>query len=100
MFIIDQPYISNFLLETIKKNNYKIIDTKNARGLINDDCLNWLDEQSAISEILKAPNTPIYTNSENALSWIENNLNEKDLTKQILLFKNKLQFREFLKDLL
>lgn len=99
MFIIDQPYISNFLLETIKKNNYKIIDTKNARGLINDDSLNWFDEQSAISEILKTPNTPIYTNSENALSWIENNLNEKDLTKQILLFKNKLQFREFVKDL-
>jgi hypothetical protein len=28
MFLIDKPFVSDFLIETIKDNNYKIIATK------------------------------------------------------------------------
>jgi hypothetical protein len=37
MFLIDKPFVSDFLIETIKDNNYKIIATKVAKELVKDD---------------------------------------------------------------
>jgi hypothetical protein len=34
MFLIDKPFVSDFLIETIKDNNYKIIATKAAKELV------------------------------------------------------------------
>ncbi len=99
MILIDQPYISDFLVRTIKENNFEIISTKEARSLINDDALNWISEKDAKYKIIHSPNPLIYTNSENALTWIFNNLKATQLPHQIRLFKDKLKFRELTKDL-
>jgi hypothetical protein len=99
MILIDYPYISDFLIRTIKENNFEIISTKEAKSLINDDSLNWISENDAKHKILKSPNPLIYTNSENALTWIFNNLKETNLPDQIKLFKDKLKFRELTKDI-
>jgi hypothetical protein len=42
MFLIDKPFVSDFLIETIKDNNYKIIATKVAKELVKDDSLAWI----------------------------------------------------------
>lgn len=97
MILIDNPYISDFLIRTIKENNFEIISTKEARSLINDDSLNWISENVAKNKILNSTNPLIYTNSENSLTWIFKNLNETKLANQIRLFKDKLQFRELTK---
>jgi len=99
MILIDYPYISNFLLLTIKENNLEIIATKEAKELIIDDSMNWISEKDAITKIKNNPNPLIYTNSENALAWIFNNLKETDLPEQISFFKDKFKFRELTKDL-
>jgi hypothetical protein len=49
MFLIDKPFVSDFLIETIKDNNYKIIATKVAKELVKDDSLAWIAEEEAIS---------------------------------------------------
>jgi len=98
MIIIDKPFISEFLIETIKENNFQIISTKEARELIPDNSLNWIAEETAQSILRENPNTPIYTNSENSISWIENNFGSSILPVQIEIFKNKIKFRELLKD--
>jgi hypothetical protein len=97
MILIDNPYISDFLIRTIKENNFEIISTKEARSLINDDSLNWISENVAKNKILNSTNPLIYTNSENSFTWIFKNLNETKLPNQIRLFKDKLQFRELTK---
>ena len=33
MFILEKPYVSDFLIETIKKNNYSVLDNEISRKL-------------------------------------------------------------------
>jgi hypothetical protein len=99
MILIDNPYVSDFLVRTIKENNFEIISTKEAKSLINDDSLNWISENDAKNKLLNSPNPLVYTNSENALAWIFNNLKETNLPDQIRLFKDKLKFRELTKSM-
>ena len=99
MFLIDEPFVSEFLIKTIRDNNFKIIATKTARELIDDDSLNWIDEEKALAILKRNPQTSIYSNSENALGWIEKNLGESELALQINSLKDKVKFRELIKDL-
>lgn len=97
MIIIDKPYASDFLIKTIKENNFQIISTVNAREMIADKSLNWISEEEAINKLKEDPSTKIYTNSENSIAWIEKNLGFSELPGQIQTFKNKIKFRELLK---
>ncbi|UAM98119.1 ATP-grasp domain-containing protein [Polaribacter litorisediminis] len=97
MYLIDKPYISDFLVTTIKENKYPIVATKEAKELVTDASLNWISEKDAVSYIKENLHKPIYSNSENALSWIENNFGESELSKQINIFKDKVAFREHVK---
>ena len=97
MFLIDKPFVSDFLINTIRDSNYKIVSTKEARELIFDDSLNWISEKSAIDIIEKDINTTIYTNSEKSIAWITKNLESTRLSGQIQLFKDKFKFRELIK---
>jgi len=99
MILIDQPYVSDFLVKSIKENNLEIIATVEAKALISDNSLNWISENDARNKILNTPNPLVYTNSENALTWVFNNLKETKLPDQIRLFKDKFKFRELTKDL-
>ncbi|MEN8125883.1 MAG: ATP-grasp domain-containing protein [Bacteroidota bacterium] len=99
MFIIDKPYVSDFLINTIKENNFQIIATPEAKKLISDESLNWVSEKNAVNFIKTNTNTPIYSNSENAIFWINNNLNFTNLPDKILFFKNKIKFRDLIKDI-
>lgn len=99
MFLIDKPFVSDFLIDTIRSNNYKIIATKVARELVQDDTLNWVSEQEASSILRENPEISIYSNSENALAWIDRNHGESELSSQLKILKNKVQFREISKDL-
>jgi hypothetical protein len=99
MFLTDKPYLSPFLQKTIKANNYKIVATKAAKTLIKDDSLNWISEEKAISTLKNQPQTRLYSNSENALAWIETHWGDSELAQQIKVLKDKLQFRELIKDL-
>lgn len=98
MILIDKPYISDFLIRTIKKNNFKIVATKEAQQMISDESLNWISEKDAIQFVKQNPNSPIYSNSENIISWVEKNLNNTKLPNQIQVFKNKIKFRELLQN--
>lgn len=99
MILIDHPFISDFLIKTIKNNNFEVIATKEAKLLINDDTLNWISENDAKQTFLNSENPIIYTNSENSLPWIFKNLKTTNLPKQIKFFKDKFAFRELTKEL-
>lgn len=98
MIIIDKPYVSEFLIRTIRENNFQIISSLEARNMISDKSLNWITEKEAKDIFEKNNNIPIYTNSENTIRWIEKNLGSSNLPNQIQVFKNKIKFRELIKD--
>lgn len=83
--ILAQPYVSDFLIETIKKNNFKVLDNELARE--------YLDEKYLISSVDNCE--LVYSNSENSISEVKN----PSLLKMIELSKDKFAFREALKDI-
>ena len=98
MILIDKPYVSDFLIKTIKENDFPIVSTAAARNMISDKTLNWITEEEAKISLKKNPETPIYTNSENTINWIQNNAVSSKLPGQIEVFKNKIKFRKLIKD--
>lgn len=99
MYFIDKPYVSDFLIDTIKENHYPIVATQAAQELVNDPSLNWIREEEAIAILKNNPSQRIYSNSENALSWIDTFFGGSELSKQINILKDKVRFREEIKDL-
>ena len=98
MLLIDKPFASDFLIKTIKENKFPIVITEASKSMISDESLNWISEKEAIDCYKKEKDLLVYSNSENAISWIEKNLSFSKLPSQIQLFKNKILFRELLKD--
>ena len=98
MILIDYPYVSEFLLNTIKKNNYEIVSTKSARELLMDESLAWISEEEAVKQLIEKADTVLYSNSENALAWLAQHLGDSTLSKQAQLFKDKARFRELIKE--
>ncbi len=98
MLLIDKPFASDFLINTIKENNFPIIKTEASKSMISDESLNWISEKEAIEQYKKKSDVLLYSNSENVISWIEKNLSFSKLPSQIQLFKNKISFRELIKD--
>ena len=99
MILIDQPYVSDFLIKTIKENNFELIATQEAKSLIHDETMNWISEKEAKTKISNTEEPFIYTNSENSLSWIFKHLKKTKRPEQIRLFKDKYKFRELTKEL-
>lgn len=99
MFLVDKPFISKFLIETIRDFNFKIISTPNARELVNDDSLEWIDENEAITLLKGISPCPLYSVSENGLNWIEQHLKGTELAVQIGVLKDKFKFRELIKNI-
>ncbi len=98
MILIDYPFVSDFLVNTIRKNRYCIVSTEPARTLLPGESVTWLSEEEAVKRLKKNPGTPIYSNSENALGWIAEHLGGSALAHQVLLFKDKVRFREMIKE--
>ncbi len=99
MFLIDSPYVSDFLINTIKNSQFDVIATQEAKNLIKGNSLSWLDEKEAVERLLSNPKIPLYTNSENSIAWIAQKLKNTSLPRKINIFKDKFQFRELIKDL-
>ena len=99
MIILDKPYISDFLLKTLEFNQIPVIHNAVVDELASDRNLNFLSEEQAVTLYNSTDNPLLYTNSENSISWIENNLSHTSVPEKIKLFKNKILFRDLVKDL-
>jgi hypothetical protein len=99
MILLDKPYISEFLLETLERNRIPVINTKIVAELASDRNLLLLPAEAAVANYNGGDTLMLYTNSENSISWIENNLQHSSLPATIKLFKNKILFRDLIKDM-
>ncbi len=99
MIILDKPYVSDFLIETIKKYKIPVLKTNFSEELLDKNKELLVNKEDAILHFKNNPKAKLYTNSENSISWIENNLEFTDLPKKVNIFKDKFRFRELLKPL-
>ncbi|MEZ5196119.1 MAG: ATP-grasp domain-containing protein [Bacteroidales bacterium] len=94
MFILEKPYISDFLKQSLVKLQVPVLNTNVARELLGAGKINFISENSLVKTLRSNPSELIYTNSENAIKWIYHNLQFTELPGKIDLFKNKFKFRK------
>ena len=87
MFILEEPYVSDLMKETLLKNNFEVFDNKIARFM--SDKFNFTDKLT----------DKIYSNSENSISLVAENKKESDLDCMISVCKDKYEFRNRLMNL-
>lgn len=99
MILLDQPYVSPFLRQTVIDHRLPLVLTPTARDLGFSEAPGAISESAAIEQLRAAPHTRVISNSENAIGWVAKNLDFTPLPAAIDLFKNKLKFRHLMRDL-
>ena len=93
MIILDKPYVSNYVKETVAKFQFPVLTTEYSNQLNMNSNTKYFSEEEAVKYYKSTPNARIYTNSENAIQWIARHLKETDLSEKINWFKDKVAFR-------
>ncbi len=96
MIIMEEPYISDVLQLTAKNLNIPVLKNDAVKKLGISTSLNYLADAEAISGIKNNPNIRVYSNSENSINWISENLSFTSLPSQIEVFKDKAKFRNLI----
>ena len=68
MILLEKPYISEFLLQTLEKGSIPVVQTQLAGEIASGRNLNLLHESEVISKFNGSGNPLLYTNSENSIS--------------------------------
>lgn len=97
--MVDGPYVSDFLIRTIERNNFLVIHTETASEFLSGREVVYISQKDALDLLKLKQSNLLYCNSENSISWIEENMPLSDLMATIRYFKNKRLFRGLLRDL-
>ena len=99
MFILEAPYVSDFLKQTILDRQAPVLANDMAVKHFGPDapCLCCAEDFAARADA--GGSGPIYSNSENAIEWIGTHLDATGLPEKIALFKDKIRFRELIRDM-
>lgn len=99
MIILDKPYVSDFLLQTIEHHEIPVVQTPVVKEMNVKYNLPFITEDEAIARFRHPERPVLYSNSENAINWISTNLHFTDIPDKINLFKDKVRFRELIRSL-
>lgn len=92
MFLLDAPYVSDFLKQTVRELGQSVLDTPNARKYASGVELDFIDEIDFAARLGKGER--VLANSENALEAIFACGCSEELARQIDICKDKALFRE------
>ncbi len=99
MILLDQPYVSTFLLETARDMGIPVLDCSKNNELTASSGLKTTNE----NEFIKIANTKspllLYCNSENSIQWINKNLKFTEIPRAIEIFKDKAAFRKVIQEI-
>ncbi len=98
MFVLNKPCISDFLKNAVINNKYPVLDNEITRDLF-EGYENLLNDNDFIEKIKQNPDFKLYTNSEDSIEWIFKNLKFSELPLKINLFKDKIKFRNMIKNI-
>ena len=100
MFIIEKPYASEFLIDSIVENDWPVLSNDVIKEAeIEQGAFDLLPSEIAKNYYLAQEYPLIYSNSEAATNWVLENIPESNLSDYIRICKDKTLFRETLKEL-
>jgi hypothetical protein len=97
MFILEAPYVSDFLKQTIIDHQIPVLANEMALRLFDPDAPFLCSNGDAAAHA--ASGMPVYSNSENAIEWIDTHLQATGLPGTIRTFKDKVRFRELIREM-
>lgn len=95
MVIFEKPYISELFIKTIAELNMPVLKNSVSEDIVQKMSINLLEEKQFINKFTR--DIRLYTNSENSIGWICDNLNDFNIAEKINTFKDKVKFRKLLK---
>lgn len=99
MIIIEKPYVSEFLVDSIVQNDWAVLENEALEiAGIEEGAFETITSDVAKDYYSQVEYPIIYSNSENSINWVLENLPESNLSRYIKLFKDKIEFRRMLKD--
>lgn len=99
MIILDKPYVSVFLKDTILDMKLPVLRNETTDNMELNKNIEILEKDEFIERLKNQSKYQIYSNSENSIDWMVKNLDFTDLPENICLFKNKLRFRKLLENI-
>jgi hypothetical protein len=99
MFILEAPYVSDFLKQTILDRQVPVLDNAMASKRLGDSASQLCQAEAFATQATATHDLRLYSNSENAIDWIATHLAQTDLPEKIALFKDKIRFRELIRDM-
>ena len=99
MIIIEKPYVSEFLIDSIVQNDWAVLENEALEiAGIEEGAFETITSDVAKDYYNQVEYPIIYSNSENSINWVLENLPESNLSRYIKLFKDKFVFRNMLKE--
>ena len=95
MVILERPFVSDLMVDTLKKNSIPVLRNEMAELRVSDGVV--LGDKEFSDEYKKAGK--LYTVSENALGWIYDHIEDKRFLDGISLVKDKSAFRSICRDI-
>ncbi len=94
MIILDHPCVSEFLMDTVAEMQVPVLKNEMSAGISTEKKFRLLEEAEFIESVKEQGICPLYSNSENSIAWIAENLAFTGLPEKIEFFKNRVRFRE------
>lgn len=96
MIILEKPYISEFLQETVIQLQIPVLKTDFVLSLPLSEKMNLIEQDAFLLKLKQNPEQRIYSNSENSSVWLNNYAEDFAITKLVNTLKNKAHFRDLL----
>lgn len=96
MVILDKPYVSTFMQNTLKALNIPVLKNFTEENMLSVTGLNIFSESAFLDRARTESPLLLYCNSENSIHWIDQNLSFTDIPQKIEVFKDKVRFRKLI----
>jgi hypothetical protein len=93
MIILEKPYVSDFLQQTVVRLKVPVLETGFSKSLKHAGEMNLVDGDSFFAAIKSSSNPLLYSNSENAAELLNRYCPEHRITKNVNYFKDKSKLR-------
>jgi hypothetical protein len=98
MIILEKPYVSAILIEMLERLQVPVLRNSMSEEVARDHDIRLVDEDSFISHFRNSERPLLYSNSEDAIGWMEDKLDFSSLPRMIELCKDKVSYRKLLQD--
>lgn len=94
MIILEGPYVSEFLQQTVADLQVPVADTEFSRSLPLSNRMNLVSPEPFFRAIAQAESPLLYSNSENSTGLLNRYLPGHPVTERVNYFKDKARLRE------